>query len=207
MPPKKLIAPTLIVSVALAAIYLWIALAAHDEAGQARQQEVVDSVVKAMDDSLRNDRELRQLLLSEQARTDSATAAEATIAAEATADRKVDFLWSVYNEATKKGSEAAMRSVFERHGTERFRRYLKQHSPALPQLLFFPTEDLASTSIWHYQQDWFAVSTPSSGNIVLRVISNNEGKEFRIDDIHQASKPKQDNSEEERVNEDDAYDD
>lgn len=188
MSRRKIIITAVTVCTALAAVYIWIAASAHDEAGQARQQEVVDSVVKAMDDSLRADKELRQLLLEEQARSDSATQAETEIAAEADADRKVDFLWSVYNEAARKGKNAGARSVFERHATQKFRRYLKQRSASLSELLFFPLDDMASTSIWHFQQDWFAVSTPTIGNsIVLRVTT--EGGGFLIDDIHQASKP------------------
>ena len=189
MSRRQIIATAAVTCVALAAVYIWIAALAHDEAGQARQQEVVDSVVRAMDDSLRADRELRQLLLNEQERSDSATQAETEIAAEAAADRKVDFLWSVYNEAACKSGNTAARSVFERHATQKFRRYLKQRSAALPELLFFPLNDMASTSIWHFQQDWFAVSTPTIGSSIVLRITTNSGGGFLIDDIRQASKP------------------
>lgn len=200
-PHKRLWLVLIGLGVLAVTIYVWLALTARDEAGQARQQAVVDSVVRAMDDSLRADHDLRRLMLDEQARTDSALHAEADIAAKAEADRKVNFLWSVMNEAVKKGSDNARRAVFERKGTADFRRFLKQREAALPELLFFPLEDLASTSIWHYQQDWFAVSTPPMGSIVLRVISSN-GSYF-IDDIRQASRPvNQQPDEDEYVEED-----
>lgn len=190
MPRKKAIFAILVACAAIVALYAWIAAVAHDEAAQVRQQEKVDSVVRIMDDSLKADRELKQLLLDEQARTDSATEAERQIAIEAAADRKIDFLWSVYNEAARKGGTAATKAVFERHATPNFHRFLKQRHASLSELLFFPLDDLAATNIWHFQQDWFAVSTPTVGkSIVLRVTTTTEGNRFQIEEIRLASKP------------------
>ncbi len=185
--------------------YIWISVTARDEAGQAQQQLVVDSVVKHLQDSAKASDEMRQLLINEQERTDSATEEENRLAAEATADRKTDFLWRVYNSAAAASSDAGMRKVFERNGTAEFQRYLTQRAPNLPELLFFPTQDLKNTSIWHFQNDWFAVSTPQLGIIVLRVVTDKDGRTFRIDNVQQASKPIEPEEEEEEVIEEDDY--
>ncbi len=180
---------TLIVGVVLA-IYVWIAYSAKDEAHSLREQEETRSVVRALTDSVRAANELRDLLLSEQARTDSATAAEAVIAAEATAERKVDFLWKIYNEAATTRNNEAATAVFARYATDNFRRFLKQRAATLQEMLLFPLDDLASTNIWHFQHDWFAVSTTALGqSIVLRVVTAKSGKDFLIDDVQQASRP------------------
>ncbi len=183
--------------------YIWISVTARDEAGQAQQQLVVDSVVKHLQDSAKASDEMRELLINEQERTDSATEEENRLAAEATADRKTDFLWRVFNSAASAKSDEGMRKVFERNGTAEFQRYLTQRAPSLPELLFFPTEDLTNTSIWHFQNDWFAVSTPQLGIIVLRVVTDKDGRTFRIAGVQQASKPIAPEQEEETNEEDD----
>ncbi|MBQ7634424.1 MAG: hypothetical protein IJS89_02515 [Bacteroidaceae bacterium] len=200
---RRLAKVGLLVLVAIAAVYVWALLSAREEAGQTQQQETVDSVVRALGDSIKADSDLRQLLLAEQQRTDSATRAEQEMAAEAEADRKVAFLWSVLNEAAAKYDDNQRRAVFESRATENFKRFLTQRKPALPELLFFPLDNLAATSVWHYQQDWFAVSAPPAGSYVLRIVT--AGGAYRIDNIIQASRPKQDEADTEPAEAD--YDD
>lgn len=185
---KTLFTSIVVIAAILLAILLGICLIARDEAGQAEQQAVVDSVVRAMDDSLYREQALQTLLREEQARTDSATQAVRAEEQAEEAARRVDFLWSVYNQAAAKPADAARRVVFERAATKNFRRYLQQRSAALPELLFFPADDLAATDIWYFQGDWYAVSTRGVSSIVLRVVRS-DGGTLLIDDIRQASKP------------------
>lgn len=189
---RRLAKVGLLVLIAIFTVYVWAFLSAREEAGQTQQQETVDSVVRAMGDSIKADSDLRRLLLYEQQRTDSATRAEREMAAESEADRKVAFLWSVLNEAAAKHDDNQRRAVFESRATEHFKRFLTQRKPALPALLFFPLDNLAATSVWHYQQDWFAISAPPAGSYVLRVVT--VGGAYRIDHIIQASRPKQDDA-------------
>ncbi len=173
----------------IATIYIYASLVAHDEAEQARSQIVVDSVVRALQDSTHAEQALRQLLLEEQARTDSATQAETQIAAEAEKERKVDFLWKIYNQAGKEPTPNKQAQIFKQNATPHFQTYLKQRAPSLPQLLLFPLDNLPATTIWHFQEDWYAVSTPEYGSIVLRVIR--QDNTLLIDDIQQATQPTQ----------------
>lgn len=189
---KKIFAVALTLCAIFVMAYLYLATIATDEAQQADEVQVTRSVVQALQDSVRQTDAMRQLILDEQARTDSVAKIEADQAAETDKLARVDFLWRVFNEAHRATRQDKQAEVFAKYATQHFKTFLKQRKPSLYELLLFPLDDLSATSIWHFQQDWYAVSTSNVGIYVLRVVRQEQ--HYLIDDIQQASRPAEDDA-------------
>ena len=144
-------------------------------------QNKMPDVIKAMEDSLWQTRQIEMQLAAERAAEDSLKSATGKKEADYVIAKKADLVRRIYRAVTNQSTDNGKYAVFHRNATKRFQQYLESHRESLPTSIYPPDNSFESIKVWNYEDDWYAVTFSNGSGLAFRVVSG--GNFYQIDDV------------------------
>ena len=144
-------------------------------------QNKMPEVIKAMEDSLWQTKQIEMQLEAERAAQDSLKAATGKKDADGVIAKKTDLIRRIYRAVINQRSDNGKYAVFSRNATRRFQQYLESHRESLSTSIYPPDNDIQSIKVWNYQDDWYAVTFSNGSGLAFRVVPG--GGFYQIDDV------------------------
>lgn len=144
-------------------------------------QNKMPEVIKSLEDSLWQTRQIEMQLAAEKAAEDSLKTATGKKEADHVIAKKADLVKRIYRAVTNQRTDNGKYAVFHRNATKRFQQYLESHRESLPTSIYPPDNSFESIKVWNYEDDWYAVTFSNGSGLAFRVVPG--GNFYQIDDV------------------------